>query len=172
MFKVLVLQKYYGLSDEATQEQIEDRLSFMEFLGLQPGDAIPDRNTIWDFKQALEKEDRKGSSRLFKHFEQMLSNKGIISREGSIVDASFIDAPRQRNSREENDQIKKGKRPDGFEINTPKGRQKDCDARWAKKNNEIHYGYKTHVKVDAKQSLLQHLLLLRQMFMILKFSKI
>ena len=77
----------------------------------------------------------------------------MIAREGSIVDASFVDAPRQRNTREQNAQIKAGERPEGFEANTAKGRQKDCDARWTKKNTETHYGYKNHAKVDAKSKL-------------------
>ena len=154
MFKVLILQKYHGLSDEATQDQIADRFSFMEFLKLQPGDSIPNQNTIWDFKKSLEKNGSNGSKRLFKLFERMLSKQGIISREGSIVDASFISAPRQRNSRSENEEIKNGKRPESFKANAVKDRQKDCDARWAKKNNEIHYGYKNHIKVDAKTKLI------------------
>ena len=131
MFKVLVLQKFHGLSDEECEFQVKDRFSFMNFLGLHAGDAVPDARTVWDFKQAL----------------------GGEGREGSIVDAGFVDAPRQRNSRKENEQIKAGKRPEGFEEGSAKGRQKDCDARWAKKNNETHYGYKNHAKVDAKSKL-------------------
>jgi hypothetical protein len=53
--KVLVLQKYYGFSDEETEFQIMDRFSFLQFLGLQAGDDVPDARTIWDFKQLLEK---------------------------------------------------------------------------------------------------------------------
>jgi len=154
MLKVLLIQKFYGLSDAATEQQILDRFSFMSFLELRPGDAVPDKNTIWDFKQALEKNDRNGSERLFKRFEKELKKEGLISKEGSIVDASFVDAPRQRNSRDQNNQIKLGKRPEGFEQDTPKGRQKDCDARWSKKNQEVHYGYKNHVKIDAKSKLI------------------
>jgi len=153
MLKVLVLQKYHGLSDEETEFQIMDRFSFLQFLGLQAGDDVPDARTIWDFKQCLEKDGRDGARRLFERFGQELRNEGLMAREGSIVDASFVDAPRQRNSREENAQIKKGERPDGFEADTPKGRQKDCDARWTKKNQETHYGYKNHAKVDAKSKL-------------------
>jgi len=154
MLKVLVLQKYYGLSDEATEFEISDRDSFKHFLGLELGDDIPDARTIWDFKQRIEQGDRNGSQRLFKAFNQKLTKQGLIAREGSIVDASFIDAPRQRNTRDENKQIKEGKRPKGFEKDTAKGRQKDCDARWAKKNNETHFGYKNHVNVDAKTKLI------------------
>lgn len=153
MLKVLVLQKYYGLSDDQTEFQVKDRFSFMQFLGLQAGDSVPDAKTIWDFKQLLEKENRAGSRKLFEKFGKLLETQGMVAREGSIVDASFVDAPRQRNSRKENAQIKEGQRPEGFETDTAKGRQKDCDARWAKKNNETHYGYKNHAKVDAKTKL-------------------
>jgi IS5 family transposase len=153
MLQVLVLQKYYGLSDEETEFQIMDRFSFLQFLGLQAGDNVPDARTIWDFKQLLEQDNRDGTRRLFEQFGELLSSEGLLAKEGSIVDASFVAAPRQRNSREENQDIKDGKRPAGFESDTPKGRHKDCDTRWTKKNNETHYGYKNHAKVDAKSKL-------------------
>jgi len=153
MLKVLVLQKFHGLSDDEAEYQIKDRFSFLEFLGLRAGDRIPDAKTIWDFKQALEKEGRDGGRRLFERFGELLEASGMVAKEGTLVDASFVDAPRQRNTREENAEIKEGKRPKGFEKDTPKGRQKDCDARWVKKNQETHYGYKNHAKVDAKSKL-------------------
>ena len=130
--------------------QIEDRFSFMQFLGLQPGDSVPDEKTIWDFKWLLDKDGHDGARKLFECFASQLSGEGMITREGSIVDASFVDAPRQRNTREQNAQIQAGERPQGFEANTAKGRQKDCDAPWTKLNTERHDGYKNHAKVDAK----------------------
>lgn len=101
MFKVLVLQKYHGLSDDATEEQIFDRTSFKKFLGLRIGDDIPDAKTIWDFKQQIEADGREGSRRLFEAFGAILENEGLVAREGSIIDASFVEAPRQRNSRDQ-----------------------------------------------------------------------
>jgi len=154
MFKVLVVQKYHGLSDEATEREIGDRYSFMSFLDLRPGDEIPDANTIWDFKELIEKDDRDGSNRLFDAFHATLSQEGYIAKEGSIVDASFVEAPRQGNTREQNKAIKAGERPAEFDPATAKGRQKDCEARWTKKNNEAYYGYKNHAKVDAKSKLI------------------
>lgn len=154
MFKILILQHYHGLSDEATEIQITDRLSFQSFLDLQLGDDVPDARTIWDFKELIEKSGRNGSEQLFKHFRSLLDQEGLIAKEGSIIDASFVDVPKQRNSRDENKKIKEGQRPEGFEKNTAKGAQKDCDARWTKKNNETHYGYKNHAKVDAKSKLI------------------
>ena len=154
MLKILVLQKYHGLSDEATEVQIKDRLSFMSFLGLRLGDEVPDANTIWDFKELIEKDKRDGGQKLFAAFHRTLTGEGLIAKEGSIVDASFVDAPRQRNTREQNQKIRDGQRPDEFDPASAKGRQKDCDARWTKKNNEVHYGYKNHAKVDAKSKLI------------------
>jgi len=84
----------------------------------------------------------------------MLEAQGLVRHEGSLVDASFVDGPRQRNTRDQNKSIKKGERPVEFDSDTPKGRQKDCDARWAQKNKETHFGYKNHAKVDAKSKLI------------------
>ena len=88
LFKILVLQKYYGLSDDAVEEQIQDRASFMSFLDLKMGDFIPDAKTIWDFRQRLEANSAQGSQRLLTHFEKTLTDQGIIAREGSIIDAT------------------------------------------------------------------------------------
>ena len=154
MFKILILQSFHGLSDEATEFQIGDRLSFMNFLNLQMGDDVPDANTIWDFKELIERDGRNGSNKLFNSFRELLDTQGLVAKEGSIIDASFVDAPKQRNTREQNKQIKEGDRPDEFEKGSPKGAQKDCDARWTKKNNETHFGYKNHAKVDAKSKLI------------------
>lgn len=154
MFKILVLQKFHGLSDDATEEQIFDRTSFKAFLGLRIGDDIPDAKTIWDFKQRIEDDGREGSRKLFEAFNQILESKSLIAREGSIIDASFIEAPRQRNDREQNQRIKQGERPAEFDENPAVGRQKDSEARWSKKNNEAHFGWKNHVKADLKTKLI------------------
>lgn len=150
MFKMLVVQKFHGLSDEATEYQVRDRLSFQQFLGVELGDDIPDANTLWDFRELIEKDGRDGAAKLFSAFHSVLEEGGLLAREGSIVDASFVEAPRQHNSREENEKIKGGERPEGFEKDTAKGCQKDCEARWTKKNSTSYYGYKNHAKVDAK----------------------
>ena len=92
MFKILILQRYYNLSDAQTEFQIKDRLSFMDFLGLQIGDRIPDEKTIWLFKEQLTKVDL--SQTLFDTFTNKLMQNGIVAKEGSIVDASFVTVPR------------------------------------------------------------------------------
>jgi len=152
MFKILLLQDWYNLSDHTIQYQINDRYSFQHFLNLQTDDKVPDQNTIWDFKETLAKN---GTNKiLFEQFTQQLQDRGIIKHEGSIVDASFVDAPRQRNTHEENQQIKDGQTPKEWKDKPHKLAQKDVDARWTKKNNEIHYGYKDHVNVDEKTKLI------------------
>lgn len=152
MFKILILQRYYNLSDEQTEFQIKDRLSFMDFLGLQIGDKIPDEKTIWLFKENLNKQDL--SEVLFDAFTQKLIQNGIVAKEGSIVDASFVTVPKQRNTREENKQIKEDQVPQSFKDNPNKKAQKDCDAKWTKKNNQREYGYKDHVNADQKTKII------------------
>ena len=157
MFKILILQKYYNLSDEQTEFQIKDRLSFMQFLGLQIGDKVPDEKTIWLFKEQLK--EKKLAENLFNLFAGQLLGQGIVAKEGSIVDASFVDVPRQHNTREENADIKKGAVPLEFGKKDKNGKysklsQKDTDATWMTKGGERHFGYKDHVNVDNKTKLI------------------
>lgn len=87
---------------------------------------------------------------LFMEFKNHLASTGLIFNEGQLVDASFTIAPRQRNTREENEKIKNGQGDDLWNNHPHKKRHKDIDARWTKKNNETFYGYKNHAKVDTK----------------------
>jgi IS5 family transposase len=152
MFKILILQKLYNISDDQTEYQINDRLSFMRFLGLALCDKVPDAKTIWHFREELT--EAKILDTIFYRFVRQLEEQGIISYSGSIIDATFVDTPRQRNSREENKEIKEGRMPKGWEKNKHKKAQKDVDARWATKNKERHYGYKDHVKIDKKSKVI------------------
>jgi IS5 family transposase len=126
MFKILVLQRYYNLSDGQIEYQILDRLSFCRFLGLSLNDRVPDEKTIWDFRDRLV---GKGLDKeLFDQFAGLLEKHGLIAHEGKIIDASFVEAPRQRNTRDENKQIKEGIVPEEWEKVPNKKRQKDTDA--------------------------------------------
>ena len=152
MFKILVLQRLFNLSDDQTEYQITDRMSFQRFIGLSLGERVPDAKTIWLFKDTITQKEI--IEPLFNQFTAQLESQGIITHTGTIVDATFVDAPRQRNTREENNQIKNGETPKEWEENTHKLAQKDTDARWTKKNDETHYGYKNHVKVDADSKII------------------
>ncbi len=150
MFKILLLQQWYMISDDNTEYLINDRLSFQRFLGLSLGEKVPDAKTIWLFRETLSKNG--ADKELFILFTKQLETQGVITRTGSIVDASFVDAPRQRNTRDENEKIKTGETPKDWKES--KRCQKDTDARWTKKNDETHYGYKDHVKVDKDSKLI------------------
>lgn len=152
MFKILILQRYYNLSDDQIEYQINDRLSFMRFLNLTIADDIPDSKTVWHFTERLK--DLSLTKDLFDLFVKELEKLDLIVNEGKIVDASFVEAPRQRNGREKNQQIKEGKGDELWDDTPAKKAQKDIDARWTKKNNQNYYGYKNHTKVDAKSKLI------------------
>jgi IS5 family transposase len=152
MFKVLVLQSLYGLADEQTQFQILDRRSFHRFLGITEADAVPDQNTVREFREKLTKAGLFGQ--LFKTFTGHLAERGFITRKGCIADASFVEVPRQRNSVEDNEAIKEGRVPEGWENHPKRLAHKDLDARWTKKNQQVFYGYKNHVNVDLESKLI------------------
>ncbi len=147
MFKLLILQSLYNLSDDQMEFQITDRLSFKRFLGLKSSDRVPDSKTVWKFRETLIQEGV--IEALFYRFNQALDDQSMFAKTGQIVDASFVEVPRQRNTREENKQIKQGETPEAWKAKPNKLRQKDRDARWTKKNNMVFYGYKNHLKVDS-----------------------
>jgi transposase, IS5 family len=155
MFKVLVLQQLHNLSDDKIEYQIRDRFSFMRFLGLQLEDRVPDAKTVWLFRERL-----KGLNLvdvLFTRFHEQLADQGYVARAGQMVDATFVEVPRQRNTREENVQLKAGEVPEAWEQPEAKAKrcQKDTEARWTKKNEEKHYGYKNHINADQAHKLIQ-----------------
>lgn len=154
MFKCLVLAALYDLSDERLEFLIIDRRSFMAFLGLCSYKDAPDHNTIWRFRELLNKHQLLRP--LFDTFDSYLQQQGLIICKGLVTDATFADAPQQHNTREENKQIKEGKTPESFEKKSVQEMaHKDMDARWAKKNGEVHYGYKNHITADTTHKLIR-----------------
>ena len=154
MFKIMILQRYYGLGDTQIEYQILDRLSFRNFLGLESGDKVPDEKTVWAFREKLTNDGLVED--IFLQFTKHLESKGLIMNEGKMVDASFTVAPRQRNTREENKTIKEGNGDELWNDKPNKKRHKDIDARWTKKNGETFYGYKNHAKVDTKSKFIDN----------------
>jgi IS5 family transposase len=165
MYKITMLQQWYGLSNEGAEYQIVDRYSFMRFLGLSAGDSIPDGNTIWDFKEALKAKgvDRK----LFDLFNMMLEDKGIITHKGTIIDATFVTVPKRHTTKRDDEHLKAGEKLEDLpakcrerlekeEIKAAKNvmSQMDIDARWTKKGNESFFGYKDHVKCDSESKII------------------
>lgn len=134
--------------------QIRDRLSFMRFLGLAIEDSVPDARTIWLFREQLK--ELKLVEKLFADFDRYLTESGFEAseaRKGQIIDASIVAAPKQRNSREENEQIKDGKIPEDW--SQKKCSHKDTEANWVQKNGKNYFGYKNHVEVDLKNKIIR-----------------
>jgi IS5 family transposase len=152
LFKALIIQSLYNLSDEQLEYQILDRNSFKRFMGLKKSDKVPDSRTYWAFREELIQNEL--VHELFEIFNTQLDRVGIIASEGRMIDASFVETPRQRNTREENAQVKSGQTPSQWTANPHKLAQKDIDARWTQKNKTNFYGYKNHVKGDTKTKLI------------------
>lgn len=168
MFKVLVIQALYGLSDAQAEFQILDRRSFGRFLGLDDGDRVPDETTIWRFREALVQ--AKAVDRLFSRFDAYLKEAGYLAMGGQIVDASIVAPPRQRMTDEEKAIVKRGGIPPDWQAKPRKLAQKDRDARWTLKRGrkkkrpdgsammEIAtpvFGYKSHIGTDRRHGFVR-----------------
>ena len=162
MFKILVLQVLYNLSDDQAEFQISDHLSFMRFLQLGLEDKIPDAKTIWLYREHLV--EAGAIDKMFARFDKYLEKGGYLAMGGQIVDATVVAAPRQRNNNDEKKDIKAGKTPQEWQGKPAKLRQKDRDARWTVKfskakvdgNGQTNkrdiaiptFGYKNHITID------------------------
>ena len=170
MFKILILQALYGMSDDQAEFQIRDRLTFIRFLGLGPGDAVPDAKTIWLFREHL---TRAGAvETLSARFDTLLRDKGYLAMSGQILDASLIPAPRQHLDDGEKAAIKDGGSAAEIWPDQPaKAAQKDVDARWTVKHSRAKpvaegekakpdiaipvFGYKNHIGIDRRYGLIR-----------------
>lgn len=172
MFKILVLQALYSLSDEATEFQIKDRLSFQRFLGLGLDGTVPDATTVWLFRERLVQ--AKAIEKLFARFDAALTDRGYLAMGGQIIDATVVPAPKQRNTDEEKAAIKDGRIPEAWKAKPARLRQKDRDARWSVKYTKAKvkegadpkafkpvdlaipmFGYKNHVGIDRAHGLIR-----------------
>jgi transposase, IS5 family len=153
LFKGLILKRLYSLSNDELEYQITDRSSFRRFLGLTENSLSPDANTFWHFGNELARYDV--IDVLFAKFDEFLNQQGYSAKGGSMIDATFVEVPKQRNSKDDNKEIKEGKIPQSFLENGHKLAQKDTDARWTKKGDETFYGYKNHVNADVAHKIIR-----------------
>lgn len=169
MFRIMVLQALYSLSDDQAEFQIQDRLSFMRFLGLGLGDRVPDAKTIWLFREHLTQ--ARAVENLFARFDKHLTKAGYLAMGGQIVDATIVAAPKQRNTDAEKADIKAGEVPDAWKDKPAKLRQKDRDARWTVKFSKAKvaddgkaqqrdiaipaFGYKNHASIDRRHGFIR-----------------
>lgn len=131
MFKVLVLQQIYDLSDPQAEEMLYDRISFRRFCGFALEDNLPDETTICRFRALLQGK----TESLLSLVNEELSKKGIAIGGGRIIDATLIQS--------------KAKPPCGGEVS-----EQDPQAGWTKKQGKFTYGYKMHACVDDENGLI------------------
>jgi IS5 family transposase len=172
MFKALLLQQWHGLSDPALEASIEDRLSFRRFCGFALDAETPDHVTIHRFRETLR---RLGlADRVFEEVNRQIDNRGLILRQGTLVDASLIEAavkrpkpPAEQPPTEPVAVPSEGKpaetAPAESGAATTKERPPsklvksslDPDAAWAKKGGRRYFGYKVHVGVDQGSAIIR-----------------
>jgi IS5 family transposase len=171
MFRVLVLQALYTLSDDQAEYQLRDRLSFMRFVGLALQDTVPDAKTIWLYREQL---TRAGAlSKLFARFDAMLAERGFLAMGGQIIDATVVEARRPRLTKNEKQTLRDGGTPAGW--SKARTRQIDRDGRWTLKRGrkakppegggaprqavaEIAvpvFGYKSHLGIDRAHGFIR-----------------
>lgn len=142
MFKVLVLQHLYGISDEEIEYQIIDRISFQDFLGFP--ENIPDHSTIWRFREYLSENNLHDA--LWDELDRQIKDKNIQYSKGVIQDASFVTAnPGKTNS---SDKIDRGR-------GQPTTRNED--GSWSQKNGKNYFGYKLHAKMEIENYFITEL---------------
>src|ERR671938_1950950 len=127
--KLLLLQQWYGLSDEGLEAAVDDRLSFRRFAGIPLAESVPDHGSVWRFREELAK--RGLAERLLAEVDRQLDAKGLVLRRGTLIDATILEA---------------AVRPPGGDAGEASGR--DPQAGWTRKNGRSRFGYKAHVAVD------------------------
>jgi IS5 family transposase len=138
MFKVLLLQHWYGIGDPETEEMVGDRLSFRRFAGLGYGERVPDHSTICRFRSELVRQNL--GEKLFALVTEQLAQRGFVLKVGTLIDATLIKAaaaepPKQKGGGSS---------------------QADPDAKWTKRpNGTAHFGYKLHVAVDQGSTIVR-----------------
>ena len=138
MFKALLLQALYGLSDRGLEEALKDRLSFRRFVGLSLSEAVPDHTALCRFRDLL---GRAGLlDRLFAELDRQLDGAGLILRKGTLLDATIIETTAARPP-----------------LGSDTSRAQDPEARFVVKKGHYRsfYGYKAHVAVDQGSGLVR-----------------
>ncbi len=142
MFKALLLQQWYGLSDPGLEEALLDRLSFRRFCGFALDQATPDETTICRFRQSLSAAGL--GVGLLEELNRQLDAKGLIVRTGTLIDATIVQAQA---------------RAPGMDAEPGAKSPADPDADWTRKGGRSYFGYKAHVGVDQGSGLIRKAIL-------------
>jgi IS5 family transposase len=153
MLKALLLAQWYGLADEALEDALNDRVSFRRFIGLSLDERAPDHSTLWRFREELGR--RQLSQRLFAAVAQQIDAKGLILREGTVIDATLVAARAKRPAKPQNPPggtpSEPGERPPSQLTRSPA----DPDAGWTRKAGQLFFGYKGAVGMDLTSGFIR-----------------
>jgi IS5 family transposase len=141
LLRCLLAGVWNNLSDPALEAAVADRLSFRRFVGLSLHDQTPDHSTLWRFRQELIKDNL--IDKIFEEINRQFEARHLILKQGTLVDASFIQA-----------RAKAPAKPRAGADKPPKP-SADADARWGKKGKKSVFGYKMHTGVDAGHTLIR-----------------
>lgn len=163
LFKMSLLQTWYGLSDYEVEDRVNDSISFSRFVGISLDDPVPDHSVLSRFRTELTQ--KRVYEKLFKAMNKQLEKHKIIVKTGAIVDASIIDSPMKpkgkityeiENDRAEEERSNEDKDEENKKQASLKKTQKgaDSEGRWIKKSGKTRFGYKKHVVTDQEGMIL------------------
>ena len=153
MLKCIVAQRLFGKADKDFEQEMLQNIVLQDWLGINYPSDVPSHKTIWKYKEIFAQTEVLET--VFSDYVNKLQAiNSKVGTEAVIADSSFVEAPKQRNTRQENALIKKGKGHTLWNDHPNKKRHKDIDASWTKKRQEVHYGYKGHFLVCAVSKLI------------------
>lgn len=152
LFKALLLQQWYGLSDPGLEEALADRLSFRRFLGLSLSEKVPDHTTLWRFREQLA--ERGLAERAFALITAQIETSGFVLRQGTLIDASLV---RSAVNPPEPPSEALPPDPDGRPASKLVKSPIDPDAAWTRKDGRYFFGYKMHVAMDQGSRIIRRL---------------
>jgi IS5 family transposase len=145
LFKMCLLQSWYGLSDYEVEDRVNDSLSFSYFCGMSIEQVAPDHSTLSRFRTALTK--TKTFDKLFASINQQLERHNIIVKTGIIVDASVIDTPLRPKGKTTH-KVTEDRSDEIVEVEKNYADSVDKDGTWLKKGGKYHFGFKKHHVTD------------------------
>lgn len=147
LFKMCLLQSWYGLSDYEVEDRVNDSISFSYFCGLTIEQLAPDHSTLSRFRTSLTK--KKTFDKLFTSINEQLEAHQIIVKKGLIIDASVIDTP-LRPKGKTNHKVTEDRSENEVEVKKDYADSVDKDGTWLKKRGKFHFGFKKHHLTDEE----------------------
>lgn len=148
LFKMCLLQTWYGLSDYEVEDRVNDSISFSRFCGLTLEQPAPDHSTVSRFRTSMTKAN--AFDKLFKEINRQLEAHQIIVKKGAIVDASVVDTPLKPKGKVNYQVTEDRKDEQEIKVNKELPDSVDKDAAWLKKGGKLRYGYKKHYVTDEE----------------------